>query len=520
MSSHAIVPPYAVPSFHNPFAEPVAAAAPTDVAADAPEGSYTYALVQSGPEVSREECEVAAGAVEVKILWAATVLHVAHLSPPGSFYLGETGDYLIPEEKLGASRAPLVIADDAGAVRVVLLPGATVTMTIAGAAISTEEARRRGMIRPCVALGGADELLLPGGASVTLERSGFRYEIAAVKAGRAHFGHAPVASQSLASAGVSALVHLSLLGALAMFAAPLGASDESVTAEDQLYRIRQSLEAAAEKETRQLAELAAGGAADEPVSRAADRPSPGASGAPGAPTSRTARGRVAVMGPEKNDSPRLARSEVLAMASRFGMIEYLRGDPDAPTSRWGEDTSLGRDALSARGNMWTGDVHEASGPGGLSLSGDGDGSDGDFKFIGLPGIRTMGTDDARTMLTRGPRGLRGDHKATGPLVGTAPPHVQGVIAPELIQRTVRQNFGRFRACYETGLRGNPALAGRVAVRFVIGRDGAVSSVGSGGSDLADPGVVSCVTRAFYGLSFSPPESGIVTVVYPIMFSPG
>jgi hypothetical protein len=517
MSSHAIIPPYAVPSYHNPFAEPVAAS--SEVAADAPEGSYTYALVQSGPEVSREECEVAAGAVEVKILWAATVLHVAHLCPPGSFYLGETGDYVIPEEKLGASRAPLVISDDAGAVRVVLLPGATVTIAIEGATISAEDARRRGMIRPCTALGGADELLLPGGASVTLERSGFRYEIAAVKAGRAHFGRAPVASKSLASTGLSALVHLGLLGALTMFAAPLGASDESVTAEDQRYLIRQALEASAEKE-RQLADLAAGGAADEPVSRAADRPSPGASGAPGAPTSRTARGKVAVMGPEKNDNPRLARSEALAMASRFGMIEYLRSDPDAPTSRWGEDSSLGRDPMSARGNMWTGDVHEASGPGGLSLSGDGDGSDSEFKFIGLPGIRTMGTDGAHTILSRGPQGPRTGHQATGPVVRTAPPNVKGTIAPELIQRTVRQNFGRFRACYESGLRSNPALAGRVAVRFVIGRDGAVSSVGSGGSDLADAGVVSCVTRAFYGLSFSPPEAGIVTVVYPIMFSPG
>ena len=85
---------------------------------------------------------------------------------------------------------------------------------------------------------------------------------------------------------------------------------------------------------------------------------------------------------------------------------------------------------------------------------------------------------------------------------------------------MRQNFGRFRLCYENGLRNNPNLQGRVAVRFVIGRDGAVSNVGNGGSDMPDSGVVSCVVRAFYGLSFPQPEGGIVTVVYPIMFSPG
>ncbi|HEY4119810.1 MAG TPA: AgmX/PglI C-terminal domain-containing protein, partial [Byssovorax sp.] len=79
---------------------------------------------------------------------------------------------------------------------------------------------------------------------------------------------------------------------------------------------------------------------------------------------------------------------------------------------------------------------------------------------------------------------------------------------------------RFRLCYENGLRANPNLQGRVAVRFVIGRDGGISQVASGGSDIADSAVTSCVTRAFYGLSFPAPESGIVTVTYPIVFSPG
>ena len=85
---------------------------------------------------------------------------------------------------------------------------------------------------------------------------------------------------------------------------------------------------------------------------------------------------------------------------------------------------------------------------------------------------------------------------------------------------MRQNFGRFRLCYENGLRNNPNLQGRVGVRFVIGRDGAVSNVGNGGSDMPDGSVVSCVVRAFYGLSFPQPEGGIVTVVYPIIFNPG
>src|SRR5262249_40363330 len=96
--------------------------------------------------------------------------------------------------------------------------------------------------------------------------------------------------------------------------------------------------------------------------------------------------------------------------------------------------------------------------------------------------------------------------------------VIGRLPPEIIQRIVRANFGRFRSCYENALLHDPGLAGRVTVRFLIGRDGAVSSVQDGGSNLPNPEVVSCVLRAFYGLSFPQPEGGVVTVSYPIVFA--
>jgi hypothetical protein len=105
-------------------------------------------------------------------------------------------------------------------------------------------------------------------------------------------------------------------------------------------------------------------------------------------------------------------------------------------------------------------------------------------------------------------------------VGAMQVNGNGRLPPAVIQRVVRQNFDRFRLCYENGLRNNANLQGRVSVRFVIGRDGAVSTVGNGDSDLPDGGVVSCVVRAFYGLTFPKPEGGIVMVTYPIQFTPG
>jgi len=89
----------------------------------------------------------------------------------------------------------------------------------------------------------------------------------------------------------------------------------------------------------------------------------------------------------------------------------------------------------------------------------------------------------------------------------------------VIQRIVRQNFGRFRLCYEIGLRTNPKLQGRISTNFVIDQSGAVKRIADAGSDLPDPIVRACVQKGFGNLSFPQPEGGIVDVVFPIVFSP-
>jgi hypothetical protein len=95
----------------------------------------------------------------------------------------------------------------------------------------------------------------------------------------------------------------------------------------------------------------------------------------------------------------------------------------------------------------------------------------------------------------------------------------GRLPPEVIQMTVRQNYAAFRRCYEQGLRRDPQLRGRVAARFVIDREGKVSNVTNGGSDLPDADVLACVFSEFYKVRFPAPEGGVVTVVYPIQFEP-
>ncbi|MFT3774205.1 MAG: AgmX/PglI C-terminal domain-containing protein [Minicystis sp.] len=184
-------------------------------------------------------------------------------------------------------------------------------------------------------------------------------------------------------------------------------------------------------------------------------------------------------------------------AADVGMIGLLRNaDPAAPNAPWGRDDSA---APAFSGSV-------TFGHGGLGLSGVGEGGGG------------AGTLGAGQGFGSGHGRLGGSHKSSAPQVRMGAVSVSGRLPPEVIQRIVRQNFGRFRLCYENGLRNNPNLAGRVSVRFVIARDGTVSNASNGGSDLPDGGVINCVVRAFFGLTFPEPEGGIITVTYPIMFS--
>ncbi len=98
--------------------------------------------------------------------------------------------------------------------------------------------------------------------------------------------------------------------------------------------------------------------------------------------------------------------------------------------------------------------------------------------------------------------------------------VLGRLEPVEIQKVVRSNFDRMRACYEKGLAEDAKLEGKVSMRFVIDREGKVPVAGIGELTLPQCDVARCVRDVFKTLQFPKPEGGIVTVTYPIMFSPG
>lgn len=167
------------------------------------------------------------------------------------------------------------------------------------------------------------------------------------------------------------------------------------------------------------------------------------------------------------------------------------------------------DPLAAKGNMRGDAIGDAFGAGGLGLSGEGGTGEG----IGLGNIGTLGSGYGTA-----DGGAR--FKGPTPSLRQGTTTVNGRLPPEVIQRIVRQNFGRFRLCYEKGLKKDASLKGTVTTKFTIDKSGDVTGNKDDGSTLADKEVVKCIVGAFAALSFPQPEGGVVTVSYPIICAPG
>jgi hypothetical protein len=191
-----------------------------------------------------------------------------------------------------------------------------------------------------------------------------------------------------------------------------------------------------------------------------------------------------------------------------------QADPLGPTAPWG--TPPTDEPVSASGNLWGSEVGDALGAGGLGLSGVAEGGGGRGEGIGLGNIGTIGHGAG---FGAGAGQLNGAHQSPRPSLRMGGTSVSGRLPPEVIQRIVRQNFGRFRLCYERGLRERPTLAGRVSVKFTIGPDGTTHNAQVQSTTLDSSAVESCIARAFMGLRFPEPEVGSVNVVFPIMLSP-
>ena len=488
-----------------------------------------FALTKSGPPVSADEVESHVDAIEVTVRWGSQVLSVSHLEHGQSFFVGDGSDLALPEDILGATRAPIVLARGDGAV-VVVPPRARGTVSMRGVPES---------------FAGPSEIALAHGMNVVLEIGAVRadgtsgepitFEIGTVRAGKvAPVGFlAALAGGATGFVGLSFLGHAAIVASLALFMPKMSPDDSDAIDRDQMMLMQKYLSASAERETEQIKETgpsdstSGGGSTGEAHKDE--------SGAAGTTKPVTTVGRMSVKGNDAHAA--LSPAQERAMAADFGMIGLIgsaaMADPNAPSSKWA--TELAGDAPdSHKGNMFAPNIGDAMGFG-LGLSGNGEGGGGNGLGVGLDRVGTacggvgcgaggkgpfgIGPGDKGGMgIGHGPGG--GGHVVKMAPIRTIDMTTNCRLPADVIQRIVRQNFGRFRLCYEAGLRANPSLSGRVATKFVIGRDGAVNQSSDAGSDLPDQNVVACVVRSFNALSFPSPEGGIATVTYPIILTPG
>ena len=93
--------------------------------------------------------------------------------------------------------------------------------------------------------------------------------------------------------------------------------------------------------------------------------------------------------------------------------------------------------------------------------------------------------------------------------------IGGGLDRDLIADVINRNLGQIRFCYEQGLQGDPALAGRVAVDFTIGGQGQVKVANVGSTTLNSKLVEDCILLRLKTWKFPLPDGGTdVKVSYP------
>jgi hypothetical protein len=200
------------------------------------------------------------------------------------------------------------------------------------------------------------------------------------------------------------------------------------------------------------------------------------------------------------------------------MVNEVLSDIFAPES-FAEmaEGPLGTDIIAAATGMRGPNVGWHFGPGGgRGVRGKGPGGGGDSRLSGItigdivgdgpPGRRRL----AQT--TRKP-------SSTGPNVDTSGAIVINAANKAAIDRVVKSHLAQLRYCYQRELTRDVDLGGKVVIKFVIGKDGAVSQSSVKSSTLGNPSTERCLVEKFGRMRFVKPKGGgIVVVSYPMVFS--
>jgi hypothetical protein len=158
------------------------------------------------------------------------------------------------------------------------------------------------------------------------------------------------------------------------------------------------------------------------------------------------------------------------------------------------------------------------GSGGLGSRGSGFGGGGTAEGLGGLGTKGIGSGASGYGAGGGNFGAKGKG-AIGAVGGD--PIILGALDRSLIDEVVKRHLKAIRYCYQRELTKSPNLKGKIVVKFVIAKDGSVSSASKKSSTIKNAGVESCVVSRFKRMQFPKPKGGgIVIVSYPFIFTSG
>ena len=158
------------------------------------------------------------------------------------------------------------------------------------------------------------------------------------------------------------------------------------------------------------------------------------------------------------------------------------------------------------------------GSGGLGSRGSGLGGGGTAEGLGGLGTKGTGSGSSGYGAGGGNFGAKGSG-AIGTVGGD--PIILGALDRSLIDEVIKRHMNQIKYCYQRELTKNPALGGKIVIKFVIAKDGTVSSANTKSSTMGNSAVEQCIVGRFMRFQFPEPKGGgIVIVSYPFLFSPG
>ncbi len=237
-------------------------------------------------------------------------------------------------------------------------------------------------------------------------------------------------------------------------------------------------------------------------SRRASRASSGSSGGPSS--------GAADSGPTAEEKARLV-AEAGAQVESMLIGALGEGGSIEDVLAGGAVTGNSADVLAQAAGVG---VATGSGSGTLRARGGGAGSGrtgslGSLRRTGVAGKR-VSTGPVRERRIRGRINLGGGGDIGG----------SGAFDAAKVAAAIRRRLAGIKRCYESELRNNPGLKGKVVVQFVIQVSGSVTNVKATQNTTGSASVANCVTGIVRRLRFRPgPEGGSVTFEYPFVFAP-